>query len=127
MGGSGSDSDSRSTEEEFARLEERQEKVLATLSSVVEPCTGKGVVGLGLIQDVLVDGETLFEGRRLVTASVTRYFGGTLFSTASFCARFNCQFSRSTACYCCGMVCSSQCIALGRSYTCVHAELLLDM
>lgn len=59
-GGVGS-SGSGSTEEELARLDQEEEKVLATLSGVVEPCTGKGVVELGLIQDVFIDGEALLE------------------------------------------------------------------
>lgn len=59
---------SGSTEEELARLQrqclqeekgEGEEEVLATLSGVVEPCTGKGVVELGLVQDVLIDGEAV--------------------------------------------------------------------
>lgn len=59
VGASGTGSGSR--EEEPTRLqEEEEEKVLATLSGVIEPCTGKGVVELGLVQDVLINGETLF-------------------------------------------------------------------
>ncbi|CAM9731596.1 unnamed protein product, partial [Hapterophycus canaliculatus] len=36
----------------------REEEVLATLSVVMEPSTGKGVVELGIIQDIIIDGET---------------------------------------------------------------------
>ena len=35
----------------------REEEVLAALSGVVEPCTGKGVIELGLVQDLFVEGE----------------------------------------------------------------------
>lgn len=44
---------------DLLRRQGREEEVLAALSAVVEPCTGKGVVALGLVQDLqLVDGET---------------------------------------------------------------------
>lgn len=39
------------------RRQGQEEEVLATLSGVIEPCTGKGVVELGLVQEVFVDGE----------------------------------------------------------------------
>ncbi|CAN0544435.1 unnamed protein product [Laminaria digitata] len=42
--------------EELARQEQ---EVLKALSGVCEPCTGKGVVALGLVQDLLVRGEEL--------------------------------------------------------------------
>lgn len=42
--------------EELAHLEQ---EVLKTLAGVCEPCTGKGVVALGLVQDLLVRGEEL--------------------------------------------------------------------
>lgn len=35
----------------------REEEVLARLSGVCEPCTGKGVVELGLVQDLILNGE----------------------------------------------------------------------
>ena len=42
--------------EELARLEQ---EVLNTLAGVCEPSTGKGVISLGLVQDLLVRGEEL--------------------------------------------------------------------
>ncbi|CBN74480.1 conserved unknown protein [Ectocarpus siliculosus] len=46
-----------SPEEELARRwrQEKEEEVLAILSGVVEPCTGKDVVELGFVQDVRID------------------------------------------------------------------------
>eukprot|EP00752_Nemacystus_decipiens_P004097 g3749.t1 len=38
------------------RREGQEEEVLATLSGVMEPCTGKGVVELGLVEEVFSDG-----------------------------------------------------------------------
>lgn len=54
-----SSSGSGGEEDELSRLRRRgqEDEVLATLSRVVEPCTGKGVVELGLVQEVFVDGE----------------------------------------------------------------------
>ena len=55
--GAGGDGNAlRGGAEELARLEQ---EVLTTLAGVCEPCTGKGVVALGLVQDLLVRGEKL--------------------------------------------------------------------
>lgn len=58
---------SSSSEDELSglRRQGQEEEVLATLSGVIEPCTGKGVVELGLVQDIFVDGEAR-RGRRVV-------------------------------------------------------------
>lgn len=79
----GANSSSSEGEDDLSRLRRQgqEEDVLATLSGVVEPCTGKGVVELGLVQDVFVIGEvTTSTGRceRGTAVNDTRYHTSSL-------------------------------------------------
>lgn len=62
-----------SPEEELARRwrQEKEEEVLAILSGVVEPCTGKDVVELGFVQDVRIDGEPSLQEQKTLVNSKT--------------------------------------------------------
>lgn len=114
--GTGNGGNSSEGDAALLRRQDREEEVLAALSAVVEPCTGKGVVALGLVQDLqLVDGEALSAGcrGRLLASSPAPHL--CWFETAK-ASRLTIDAGRRTCAFAV-LLCSIECVALAAGKT----------